>query len=261
MQSWKSWTLIAALLVGATAAQAATVEIRLRNNVFIPNAVSINVGDTVRFINDQGFHDVTADDNSFSRPTAGPGWVFERTFTAAGVVPVYCRAHSVPGASINTSMNARITIVGGGTTFAINQGIAGAWFNPATSGQGFLIDIEPVSRFMFAAWFTFQTSPPTAAFKLGAPEHRWLTIQGNYSGASAPLMVFQTSGGIFNNGQATTTTQVGTATLSFTSCTSGTVNYTLTNPPLSGSIPITRALPGSEALCQSLSEAEAELAK
>lgn len=257
MHNRKRWTLFAALLVGTVCAQAATVDIRLRNNVFVPNAVTINVGDTVRFTNDEGFHDVTADDNSFSRPTAGPGWVFERTFTTAGVVPVHCRAHSVPGANINTSMNARITVTGGGPAFAINQGIAGAWYNEQTAGQGFLIDVEPASRFMFVAWFTFQTSPPTNVIKLGAPEHRWLTIQGVYSGATAPLSVFQTAGGIFNNGQTTTTTQVGTATLTFTSCTNGTVNFTLTNPALSGTIPIVRAIPGSEVLCQSLSAAEA----
>ena len=261
MQSPKSWMLFLTLLVISSWATAATIEMRLRNNIFVPNAVTINVGDTVRFINEQGFHDVIADDGSFSRPPAGPGWTFDRTFTAAGVVPVFCGVHSVAGAPINSAMNARITVVAAAPAFTINQGIAGAWFNPATSGQGFLIDIAPVNRLMFVAWFTYQTSPPTAAFKLGAPEHRWLTIQGNYAGASAPLGVFQTSGGIFNNGQTTTTTQVGTATLTFSSCTSGTVSYTLTNPPLSGSIPIVRALPGSEALCQSLSEAEAELAK
>lgn len=260
MQSRKQWILFVSLVVMASWADAATVEMRLRNNVFVPNAVTINVGDTVRFLNEQGFHDVVADDGSFSRPAASGAWTFERTFTQAGVVPVFCSVHSTAGTPINAGMNARITIAGG-TPFAINQGVAGAWFNPATSGQGFLFDVEPVSRLMFVAWFTFQTSPPTNVIKLGAPEHRWLTIQGFYSGATAPLTVFQTTGGVFNNGQAVTNTQVGTATITFTSCTNATVNFTLTNPPLSGTIPIVKLLPGSDALCRSLSAAEAELAR
>jgi plastocyanin len=243
------------LAAAGLAADAATVDMHLRNFVFVPNQVTINVGDTVRFINDEGFHDVIADDGSFSRPAANPGWTFSRTFNAPGVVPVYCSVHSSPGANINTSMNARITVQGTGG-FAINQGIAGAWYNPATNGQGFLIDVEPVNKIMFIGWFTYQTSPPTATNKLGVAEHRWLSIQGVYSGATAPLTVYQTSAGVFNRNDPTTTVAVGTATLVFTSCTNATVTYTLTNPALTGTIPIVKLLPGSETLCQSLGAAQ-----
>ena len=45
-------------------------EVTLQNFSFNPNDITIQTGDTVRFSNIQGFHDVTADDQSFSRLSA-----------------------------------------------------------------------------------------------------------------------------------------------------------------------------------------------
>jgi plastocyanin len=249
----------AVVLVGlfAGAAGAATIEIDVRDFRFSPNDVTINVGDTVRWVNRGGFHDVKADDNSFSRAPANAPWTFERTFNAAATILYHCSVHSAPGVPINSGMNGRIVVNPAAPTFSINQGIAGAWFNPATSGQGFLIDVEPASRFMFVAWFTYVPATSAAA-KVGVPEHRWLSAQGNYTGGSAPLTVFQTSGGRFNSSQATTTVPVGTMTLTFTSCTAGTVQFNL-DEGLSGSIPIQRVIPGTELLCQTLSTSAADV--
>jgi len=137
----------------------------------------------------------------------------------------------------------------GGPTFTINQGVAGAWFNAATSGQGVLFDIEPNTEFIFGAIFTYDTA---AAAKLGAPEHRWLTVQGNYSGNSAELPIFVTSGGLFDQSTGTTTVPVGTATVTFSSCTEGSLAYILNDPPLSGTIPLQRVIAGTETLCEQL---------
>jgi hypothetical protein len=52
----------------------------------------------------------------------------------------------------------------------INAGHAGAWFNPDTSGQGQLIDVEPEEQFIFVAWFTYGED--------SALGQRWLTAQG-----------------------------------------------------------------------------------
>lgn len=226
------------LFLGACIVHAATVEVRLSNFRFTPNDVSINVGDTVRFINTEGFHDVRADDGSYGNQVGGPGWVFERTYTAPGEYRVYCSPHSVPGANINNSMNARITVR---SVFNIVQGLNGTWINPNNLGQGFLFDFQTSNSFMFGAWFTYETAA-SEALKLGSISHRWLTMQGNYSGDTVNLQVFSTSGGVFNTPTTTTTTQVGTATLTFTSCTAGTLNFTLTEPPISGSIPLQKAL-------------------
>ena len=70
------------------------------NNIFTPNMLTITVGDTVRWINEQGFHNVVADDNSFTSgaPSSDP-WVYEFVFTTVGVNPYYCFVHGGPGGS------------------------------------------------------------------------------------------------------------------------------------------------------------------
>ncbi len=238
------------LLVGWLCAgplAAAEVTVTLRNFAFEPNDITINVGDTVRFVNQSGFHDVQADDGSFGNAAAGAPWEFTQTFDSVGEVFVHCSIHSAAGANIDTSMNARIDVVEAG--FAINQGLSGAWFNPLTSGQGILFDIEPGEQFIFGAIFTYETA--TAA-KLGAPEHRWLTVQGNYQGNTAQLPIFVTSGGVFDQPVPTNTVPIGNATVIFDSCTSATLGYELDDPPLSGLIRLQRVIPGTEALCQQL---------
>ncbi len=145
--------------------------------------------------------------------------------------------------------NRAIRVVALDDTFSINQGMAGAWFNPQTSGQGVLFDIEPQSRFAFAAIFTYESA---VAAKLGAPEHRWLTLQGNYQGDTAQLQIFLTSGGVFDQPVPTTTVPIGTATVQFQSCQAARMDYRLDQPALSGSIDLQRVIPGSEALCEQL---------
>lgn len=134
--------------------------------------------------------------------------------------------------------------------FEINQGIAGAWFNPETSGQGFLIDIEPASQFMFVAWFTYSSD----STKVGAVEHRWLTAAGNYSNGTAQIPIFATTMGRFDNPQPVTDEQVGTLTVTFSDCETGTIEYDLPDDGLQGEIPVIRAVPAGKALCLMLAE-------
>ncbi len=127
----------------------------------------------------------------------------------------------------------------------INAGHAGAWFNAATSGQGQLIDIEPASQFMFLSWFTYTPADSENPF-----EQHWFTAQGNYVGNKADLVVYETLGGKFDDSQAVNTEAVGTATLSFTNCGLGRMNYTIDTLGLSGSFPLQRAIQGSDNICQ-----------
>jgi plastocyanin len=66
--------------------------------VFTPSTLTITVGDTVRWTNTGGNHNVVADDNSFTSgpPSSGP-WVYEFVFTSVGVNPYYCVVHGGPG--------------------------------------------------------------------------------------------------------------------------------------------------------------------
>ena len=68
--------------------------------MFTPSMLTIEVGDTVRWTNVNGTHNVVADDNSFtSGAPAPPPWVYEFVFTTVGDNPYYCQPHGGPGGS------------------------------------------------------------------------------------------------------------------------------------------------------------------
>jgi plastocyanin len=85
------------------------------NFMFSPRQMTIHVGDTVTFRNDEGFHNVVADDGSFrcasgcsgSQGDPSTGWSFQRTFSAAGAVPFFCEVHGGRG---GTGMSGMIMV-------------------------------------------------------------------------------------------------------------------------------------------------------
>ncbi len=248
-------TATLACLTTATAL-AETFDVSVISNRYEPNDLTIAPGDTVRWTNNQGFHDVVEDNAAFSSGgAAGPGWVFERTFNDPGEIFYHCTVHSAAGRDINIFMNGRINVEAP-NNFLINQGIAGAWFNNATAGQGFLVDVDTENSFIFIAWFTYLAS--TSETKVGSDGQRWLTMQGTFNGPSASIPIFNTSGGEFNDSAPVMTDQVGTATVSFTDCSNGSVDFDLPDDGLSGTIPITRLLPATSSLCEDLSAATEE---
>ena len=129
----------------------------------------------------------------------------------------------------------------------INYGHAGAWYNPDTSGQGQLIDIEPENKFMFVSWFTY-----TDAASANPNQQHWFTAQGNYSGNAAELVLYETLGGRFDSSQEVSIDPVGSVNLSFSNCGSGTLRYAIDSSGLQGSFPLSRAIPGTENVCQEL---------
>lgn len=93
------------LALSGSAARAATVVVQAgqQNGGSAPerqfNAASITVqaGDTVRWVWFADEHDVTAYDGSWSSPLlTGPGQSFERTFPTAGTFAYYCDRHAGP---------------------------------------------------------------------------------------------------------------------------------------------------------------------
>ncbi|MDR3385941.1 MAG: hypothetical protein P4L92_02715 [Rudaea sp.] len=126
----------------------------------------------------------------------------------------------------------------------INQhGLTGSWYEDATAGQGFEIEtfpdlFAPGTGFIFVSWFTFDY------VTIGGADHqRWYTLSGSTtSGAStAQLAIAQNTGGNFDAPPATAGVQVGTATLSFSSCDQATLDYAFSDGSgRHGIIPITR---------------------
>jgi len=135
----------------------------------------------------------------------------------------------------------------------INAGHAGAWFNPETSGQGQLIDIDAAAKYMFMSWFTFTDEASDNPF-----QQRWLTAQGNFAGDTATLDLYETLGGKFDAPQEVTTNRVGEVTLVFSSCSKGVMTYKIDGEGLQGSVPLFRVIPGSEITCDTIGEASTQ---
>ena len=136
-------------------------------------------------------------------------------------------------------------------SFEINAGLTGAWFDPATSGQGFLFEPIPSNKQFLAAWFTFDETASPA--KLGATEHRWFTLLGAYEAGRAELSILLTEGGLFDQPQAISNTTIGSSTLTFSSCTEAQFDFVFDSGPF-GSIMLQRVTP--DAQCSLLTGAE-----
>jgi plastocyanin len=68
-------------------------------NTFTPKTVTINVGESVNWRNDSGFHNVVFDDGSFESP-ADPDptpWTATRKFDAPGEFRYFCEQHGNKG--------------------------------------------------------------------------------------------------------------------------------------------------------------------
>ncbi|MDJ0655134.1 MAG: DUF2807 domain-containing protein [Xanthomonadales bacterium] len=142
-----------------------------------------------------------------------------------------------------------------GVGFRINSGLSGAWFNPDTSGQGFLIEVLPDRSTVFLAWFTY-TTDASGAKVVGDPGHRWLTASGDFAGDTATLDVVLTQGGQFDDPDLAVTNSppgsYGSITLTFSDCSNGQVDYDLTQVQLSGTIPVVRIADDNVSLCEQL---------
>lgn len=131
----------------------------------------------------------------------------------------------------------------------VNVGHSGAWFNPATSGQGQFLDIEPDKQFVFLGWFTH--TDDSAEFP---NQQHWFTAEGHYVDNRAELVLYESLGGGFNQAQPVVTTPVGEVTLTFSDCGQCTMRYRFDDRNLEGGFPMVRAIPGSGNGCESSTE-------
>ena len=137
----------------------------------------------------------------------------------------------------------------------INTGMADAWFDPGTNGQGFLISVFPDTGIVFLAWFTFDAERPDPAtpFVLGEPGHRWLTAQGPISGNRALLEINLTSGGVFDAPlPAVTNTPDGWIELEFDGCRAARLLYRIEQADREGEILLQRITDDNALLCEAL---------
>jgi plastocyanin len=92
------------LILAATAARAATVQVTVRNFEFSPAVVNIQPGDTVVWTNTGGTHNVASDDDtSFFVALKAAPWTFSHTFLAAGTFPYHCDMHAIMRGTVNVA--------------------------------------------------------------------------------------------------------------------------------------------------------------
>jgi pseudomonalisin len=104
--------------------------------------------------------------------------------------------------------------------------LSGAWDESSESGQGFVFDINPIQNILFAGWYTYAINAGPGS---GPAGQHWYTLQGTLIPGTTTVSsigIYDTTGGVFDQGTPTSTNQVGTATLVYQSCTSATLAYT-----------------------------------
>jgi len=108
------------------------------------------------------------------------------------------------------------------------HGLTGSWYNPATSGQGFEIEVYPDLNgpgqgLLFAGWFTYDGTV--------AGGRRWYVLFGNVSsrGATGTLEIDEVDGGNLNGPPALNSRNVGSATIQFNDCQHGSLAYQFTD--------------------------------
>lgn len=138
--------------------------------------------------------------------------------------------------------------------FAMNAGLNDAWYDPATDGQGFFITVFPTLGSVAIAWYTYDTELPLdgVTANLGDAGHRWMTVQGPFTGNTAEMTINITSGGLFDTASTVTRTLDGTVKLTFEDCESGTLEYDIPSINQQGIIPIQRVAADNVALCEAI---------
>ena len=145
-QDFSLLTFLLLLIISTAAYSQALHLVEVSDFVFTPSNLTIEVGDTVRWMNVMGNHNVVADDNSFtSGPPSTNQWVYDFVFTIEGTNPYYCEVHGGPGGSgMSGVINVEPPVGVSGndpvvTKFELNQNYPNP-FNPSTTIEYSIIE-------------------------------------------------------------------------------------------------------------------------
>ena len=145
--------------------------------------------------------------------------------------------------------NATCTTAGDSGPLVGTAQYSGSWYNPSTSGQGLVVNVDatqPAGTSLFGGWFTYA---PNGQQIGGGASQSWFALQsGAGQGNSFAANIFAGTGGVFMTPPDSNfnSTQVGTANIVFTSCTAMSVTYNFSagvNQGLSGTMSLARLGP------------------
>ncbi len=124
--------------------------------------------------------------------------------------------------------------------------LSGSWYDARFGGQGLVVDINPSQHVLFAAWYTYA---PHSDGIWNAASERWYVMQADMETGARVLKnvpIYAARGGIFNDGTAPVTSQVGSANITFTTCSTAVLEYDFTdgdNAGKTGTLNLTRTGP------------------
>ena len=120
---------------------------------------------------------------------------------------------------------------------------AGAFYEPAQSGQGLVVDVDATTNTLFAAWYTYGVAADT-------DNRRWFSLQTDIAPGATEMHevpIYESTGGAFGAATPVATRAVGAADLSFEYCGALTISYRFSdgeNAGLEGTRTLQRVGPG-----------------
>ena len=113
-------------------------------------------------------------------------------------------------------------------TLQIDSRFSGSWYDPLTDGQGFSMEVLSGSDTVVAYWYTYTSTG----------EKRWFVLQGAVDDGVGEVTIYQTSGGIFMQGDPVVRTVWGSGRFTAVDCQH--MNFDFESAELSATIPLTR---------------------
>jgi len=113
-------------------------------------------------------------------------------------------------------------------TLALDRRFSGSWYNPATNGQGFAMEVLETKGTLVAYWYTFTSSG----------EQRWFVLQGQVVDGVGEVTIYESSGGVFLQNDPTNLAVWGAGRFIVIDCQS--LSFEFESAEISTSIPLTR---------------------
>ena len=104
-----------------------------------------------------------------------------------------------------------------GANVGMNAGSSiytGAYYDPAASGQGLIIDVSATQNTLFGGWYTYAPG-------INSDNRRWYSMQADLAPGTSmanSVPIYSSVGGAFGAASPVTTVQVGSANLAFGDC-------------------------------------------
>jgi plastocyanin len=205
-------------LAPALSSAQTTHEVMVNDNSFSPPLVTIEPGDTVRWVNRANGgndHNVVSADDLWTPPAIAESWTFEHIFNSVGLFEYFCAPHSL-GMRGNVSVRES-------TGMDIDPGHSGNWWNgPDRSGEGAQIEVADGGGGDLVFVATVYSYGPQGG-------QIFLIAVGTPDGDSVTVDVFITDGGVWGDDfdpDDIVETQWGTGEFSASDCESITMTLT-----------------------------------